>query len=96
MTVNDPAVTEVVRISAAKVLGNDNVRFAQRASMGGEDFAYFLLEVPGTYMRIGTRNPEKGISHDMHHPQFDIDEAVLELTPVVYAQAIFDLMTQNQ
>ena len=93
VTVNDPAVTEIVRNSAVKVLGTDKVRIAERASMGAEDFAYFLLEVPGTYVRIGTRNPEKGICHDIHHPQFDIDEAVLELTPVVYAQAAFDLLT---
>lgn len=95
VTVNDPAVTETLRNSAVKVLGADKVRIAERASMGAEDFSYFLLEVPGTYVRIGTRNPEKGISHDIHHPQFDIDEAVLELTPVVYAQAAFDLLVDG-
>ena len=92
VTVNDPAITETLRNSAVTVLGADKVRIAERASMGAEDFSYFLLEIPGTYVRIGTRNPEKGISYDIHHPQFDIDEAVLELTPVVYAQAAFDLL----
>lgn len=94
VTVNDPGVTETVRKAAISVLGADKVRVAARASMGGEDYAYFLNKVPGTYIRIGTRNPEKGICQEMHHPRFDIDEAVLELTPVVYAQAAFDLLAE--
>ena len=94
VTVNDPGVTETVRRAAISVLGGDKVRVAARASMGGEDYAYFLNKVPGTYIRIGTRNPEKGICQEMHHPRFDIDEAVLELIPVVYAQAAFDLLAE--
>lgn len=94
VTVNDPGVTETVRRAAISVLGADKVRVAARASMGGEDYAYFLNKVPGTYIRIGTRNPEKGICQEMHHPRFDIDEAVLELIPVVYAQAAFDLLAE--
>ena len=94
VTVNDPGVTETVRRAAISVLGGDKVRVAARASMGGEDYAYFLNKVPGTYIRIGTRNPEKGICQEMHHPRFDIDEAVLKLTPVVYAQAAFDLLAE--
>ena len=95
VTVNDTEVTEIVRQAAVSVLGTDKVRTAARASMGGEDFAYFLLKAPGTYLRIGTRNSEKGICQDMHHPRFDIDEAVLELTPVVYAQAAFDFLAAD-
>ena len=91
-TINDPGVTESVRQSAAKILGAENVRTAARASMGAEDFAYFLLAVPGTYIRIGVRNAVKGITHDIHHPQFDIDEDILASLPVIYAQAALDLL----
>ena len=91
-TINDPGVTESVRQSAAKILGAENVRTAARASMGAEDFAYYLLAVPGTYIRIGVRNAVKGITHDIHHPQFDIDEDVLASLPAIYAQATLDLL----
>ena len=91
-TINDPGVTESVRQSAAKILGAENVRTAARASMGAEDFAYYLLAVPGTYIRIGVRNAVKGITHDIHHPQFDIDEDILASLPVIYAQAALDLL----
>ena len=93
VTVNDPGITESVRQSAAKILGAENVRTAARASMGAEDFAYFLLAVPGTYIRIGVRNAAKGITHDIHHPQFDIDEDILASLPAIYAQAALDLLS---
>ena len=96
VTVNDPGVTESVRQSAAKILGAENVRTAARASMGAEDFAYFLLAVPGTYIRVGVRNAAKGITHDMHHPQFNVDEDVLASLPVIYAQAALDLLNASR
>ena len=92
VTVNDPDVTESVRLSAAKVLGETNVGIAAKASMGGEDFAYYLLEIPGTFIRIGIRNPDKGICQEIHHPKFDIDEDIFKTIPVVYAQTILDLL----
>ena len=95
VTVNDPGVTESVRQSAAKILGAENVRTAARASMGAEDFAYYLLAVPGTYIRVGVRNTAKGLTHDIHHPQFDIDEDVLASLPVIYAQAALDLLNDS-
>ena len=92
VTVNDPGVTESVRQSAAKIIGAENVRTAARASMGAEDFAYYLLAVPGTYIRVGVRNAAKGITHDIHHPQFDIDEDILATMSAIYAQAALDLL----
>lgn len=44
-------------------------------SMGGEDFAYYLQEKPGTFYNIGTQNKEIGTDYPHHHPMFDIDEA---------------------
>ncbi|NMC32004.1 MAG: amidohydrolase [Veillonellaceae bacterium] len=96
VTVNDAGVTESVRQSAAKIIGTENVRTGQRASMGAEDFSYYLLQVPGTFIRVGIRNAAKGITHDMHHPQFDVDEDVLATLPVIYAQAALDLLNASR
>ncbi|MFJ5767930.1 amidohydrolase [Lysinibacillus sp. NPDC093210] len=41
------------------------------ATMGGEDFAYYLEEKPGTFFFTGAA-PAEYAPH--HHPQFDIDE----------------------
>jgi len=42
-------------------------------SMGGEDFAEFMRDIPGCLFRLGTGSgPET--RYPLHHPSFDIDE----------------------
>jgi len=77
-TVNDPAMTELVREEAAKVVGADGVRHAP-LMMGAEDFSYFLQEVPGAFWFVGSQNPERGLVWGHHHPRFDLDEAALAI-----------------
>ena len=47
--------------------------------MTAEDFAFYSHHKPVCFFRLGTGNVEKGITHAVHHPQFDIDEAALEI-----------------
>lgn len=42
--------------------------------MGGEDFAYYLENVPGTFFFTGAQ-PEDAFPH--HHPKFDFDESAM-------------------
>lgn len=42
--------------------------------MGGEDFAYFLQNLPGAYVYTGAQNSGIGADYPHHHPMFDIDE----------------------
>jgi amidohydrolase len=72
-TVNDPAMAELVRRSAIEVLGEENVK-ERPPAMGAEDFSYFLLERPGAFFNVGSRNEERGIVWGHHHPKFDVDE----------------------
>lgn len=71
--VNDAVATEVVRQAALDVVGEDNLIEA-KLGLGGEDFAYFSLERPGCFFRVGTRNEERGIVWGHHHPRFDVEE----------------------
>ncbi|PIP03335.1 MAG: amidohydrolase [Zetaproteobacteria bacterium CG12_big_fil_rev_8_21_14_0_65_54_13] len=46
-------------------------------SMGGEDFAEFLYDIPGCLFRLGTGgSPET--RYPLHHPCFDIDESSMK------------------
>jgi len=47
---------------------------AERAElqMGGEDFAFYLQQIPGAFVSIGSASP-----FGLHHPGFDPDEALL-------------------
>lgn len=42
--------------------------------MGGEDFAYYLQKVPGTFFFTGAKSPSTLNPYPHHHPRFDFDE----------------------
>ena len=59
-------------------MGAANVRDDVR-TMGGEDFSFFLSEVPGAFIAVGSRNESRGLHYAHHHARFDVDEACLAL-----------------
>jgi metal-dependent amidase/aminoacylase/carboxypeptidase family protein len=42
--------------------------------MAAEDFSYFSQAVPSVFYRLGTGNADKGTTHSVHNPHFNIDE----------------------
>lgn len=61
-----------------KLLGKKNVIPIPFPSLGGEDFAYFLQEIPGCFVRFGAAKA----GHELipsHSPRFDFDEDVLRV-----------------
>jgi amidohydrolase len=90
----DPRITDIVRRATVDVLGRKGVVEIDEPSMGGEDFAYFVNEVPGMMVRLGTGNKAKGIVHPWHHPKFDVDEDGLWIGAAVLARSV--LMCQDE
>ncbi|MBQ8849085.1 MAG: amidohydrolase [Clostridia bacterium] len=88
---NDEKLTALIRAAAEKVVGSENIAPHERG-MGGEDFAYFARLKPGCMFRLGIKNEEKGINHDVHTDKFDIDEDALEIGSRVFIQFILDNM----
>ncbi len=83
--INDGAFTEAFMHVAREVAGEDNVREVSEPTMGGEDMAYFLEAVPGTFFFLAGCNPEKGQTYPHHHPKFDVDEDILWLGPALFS-----------
>ena len=77
-TVNDAAMCRFAREAAAAGVGGARVRDDVR-TMGGEDFSAFLARVPGVFIAVGSRNEERGLTFDHHHPRFDVDEDALRI-----------------
>ena len=67
------------------MLGADRVKEIAEPTLGGEDVAYFLEMVPGTFFAHGSCNPEKGQIYPHHNPKFDIDEDTLPLGSALFA-----------
>jgi hippurate hydrolase len=74
---NDPALTETGWQLANTYMGKENVSETEMR-MGAEDFGYYTQVIPGCFYRLGVRNKEKGIIHNVHTPQFNIDERAIE------------------
>ncbi len=75
-TVNDPDVTERLRI-AATTMGDVTIVEAPQ-SWGGDDFAWLLREVPGAYVRLGVHTT--GTTRlDLHAGLFDVDERAISI-----------------
>ncbi|MFW0155443.1 amidohydrolase [Rothia sp. P6271] len=73
--VNTEDETTMVENAARAELGEDSVVLVEQ-SMGGEDFAWMLQEVPGTMIRLGTRTPG-GITYDLHRGDYNPDERAI-------------------
>lgn len=80
---NHKGVSRAFLETSRALLGSDRVVELTKPSMGGEDFTYYLMRVPGCFWFLDTSCPEKGITHPNHHPLFDVDEALLWIAPFV-------------
>lgn len=87
--INYPTETDHVRRSAARVVGTDGV-IEMSPLMVGEDFAYYMQHVPGSFFFTGAGNPEVGAVFPHHHPRFDVDERAMLHTARVLMQAAFE------
>ena len=74
--INNSEMSKLVASACSRGIGKENVEVL-KPSMGGEDFAYYLEKVPGSFFRLGCRNEGKGIVHPYHSSLFDVDEEVL-------------------
>jgi hippurate hydrolase len=74
--VNDQRATRLARQAARQVSGEGQVRSEAPVNMGGEDFAHYLLHVPGCYIRFGARVSGRE-GYPAHSSRFDFDEEAL-------------------
>ena len=72
--VNDAEVTGVVQEAARHLFGEATLKEEQ--TMGSEDAAFFLQEIPGCYIFIGSGFTDRD-APPHHNPRFDIDERAL-------------------
>jgi amidohydrolase len=72
--VNDRSVTSLVQEVIVDLFGQDAL--AGVRTMGSEDAAFFLQEVPGCYLFVAS-GPEDYLDRPHHSSRFDIDERAL-------------------
>ena len=88
---NDPELSKEVLASAAKVVGEENI-VTMPPKMSSEDFSWYLTKKPGVFIRLGTRNADKGCVTLPHNNDFMIDEDAFHLGCKTCVQFVFDHM----
>lgn len=74
--VNEGYFTDFFQSVVEDLLGKDYVHQLSEPTMGGEDMAFYLEKVPGTFFALGIAS-EEGIPFPHHNPRFDIDESAM-------------------
>ncbi len=75
--INNNNVSKVFEDISHDVLGKDSVLHPE-PDMGGEDFAYYVMEKPGAFYFLGVGNQKKGATSPQHSPTYMIDEDAMK------------------
>ncbi len=87
--VNHPLQTQTLRSICETILGPTSVHEIPRPSMGSEDFAFYVQQVPGCMVRLGCVADSMS-GHGLHTPLFDVDEEVIRIGVRIIARAVVE------
>jgi amidohydrolase len=84
--VNEPGATELLRDAMVARRGTSSVEDTAQ-SLGGEDFSWYLEQVPGAMARLGVRTPGERTVRDLHQGDFDADESAIRVGVELFTAA---------
>jgi amidohydrolase len=76
--INDAASIGALDLAVTSVVADGEVSETAQ-SLGGEDFAWYLEQVPGALARLGVRSPGDRAPMDLHQSGFDVDERCISV-----------------
>lgn len=89
VVVNDREVAAAVAQAVELAFGQGAVAVPE-PTLGGDDFAWYLEQVPGCYVFIGERLQRRA-PYGWHDPAYDLDEGALPLGAAALAAAVHHL-----
>ncbi|MFS0517232.1 M20 family metallopeptidase [Nostoc sp. UIC 10607] len=91
--INTARETEIARQAVVKLLGSKGLVAMDHPSMGAEDFSYYLLHVPGCYVRFGAC--QQGCENiPLHSPSFDFDEEALKVGAAFFDRVVREAIAE--
>jgi amidohydrolase len=88
---NDPVIAAQVFEVANKIYPQAEISTDER-TMGSEDMAYMMDDIPGCYFFIGSADHERGLDAGHHHPKFDFNEGALTTGAALMASVVQDFL----
>lgn len=92
---NDPVLSEQVYEVAKSVYPQAEISTVER-TMGSEDMAFMMADIPGCYFFIGSADHERGLDAGHHHPKFDFNEGALTIGAALMASVVMDFLKRSQ
>jgi amidohydrolase len=89
-TVNDPKMAEYVATVAKKALGPDRYFNVPRPCMGGEDFAYYLEQVPGCFFLVGVEQQGATNCPPLHSDRYDFADASIAVGVRIFVELVIN------
>jgi amidohydrolase len=88
---NDPELSKQVFAVAQKIFPGAEISTEER-TMGSEDMAFMMQDIPGCYFFIGSADHEQGLDAGHHHPKFDFNEDALVSGSALMASVVLDFL----
>ena len=89
-TVNDHAMADYVAKVARETLGAASFIPVARPSMGGEDFAYYLQQIPGCFFLVGVEPPDQKTYPGLHSDRYDFTDAALAVGMRMFVELVLN------
>jgi amidohydrolase len=88
---NEAASIAILKAAVSATEGPESVVTTER-SLGGEDFSWYLGNIPGALARLGVRPPQAIAEEDLHQGLFDADERAISVgARILSAAALLSL-----
>ncbi len=85
-TINSDQEAAIAGEVAGEIVGTDKVNLNPKPAMGSEDFAYMLIEKPGSYIWIGNGDGEGSCM--VHNPGYDFNDEILSLGATYWVRMV--------
>jgi amidohydrolase len=83
---NEAGSIGILTAAVSATEGPESVVTTER-SLGGEDFSWYLADIPGALARLGVRPPQATAEVDLHQGLFDADERAISVGARILAAA---------
>jgi len=93
--VNHPVIAKRVANIANELFPDATIQTRNYITMGSEDMAFIMEEIPGCYFFVGSANPESGQTGSHHHSRFDFDEQAMINAVTLMTASVLDLLNNQ-
>lgn len=94
--INDPFLVSLIEQAAGDIIGSDKVIYLENASMGGEDFSFYLEKITGVMFRLGTASADPSTRLALHNPKLTFDEKAITTGIKVMSAAVLKYLQLNR